>query len=62
MKSSDIAKRLSATTSRQCLEEWEKGVISGLLQSIARDVLYTVSSSKNTVEQRRAGETKRLEK
>ena len=58
MKSSDIAKRLAATTSRQCLEEWEKGVILELLNQVEEDVLRYVLNSKCTDARRKARKTK----
>jgi len=58
MKSSDIAKRLAATTSRQCLEEWERGVICGLLQQVEEDALRYVLNSKCTDARRKAHKTK----
>ena len=58
MKSSDIARRLAATTSRQCLEEWERGVIYELLNQVEKDVLRYVSNSKCTDAQRKVRKTK----
>jgi hypothetical protein len=58
MKSSDIAKRLAETTSRQFLEEWERGVILELLDQIEKDVLRYVLNSKCSDARRKAGKTK----
>jgi hypothetical protein len=58
MKSSDIAKRLAETTSRQFLEEWERGVILELLNQVAEDALRYVLNSKCTAAHHKAGKTK----
>ncbi len=58
MKSSDIAKRLAETTSRQFLEEWERGVIYGLLNQVAKDALRYVLNSKCIAARHKDGKTK----
>ena len=60
MRSSDTAKRLLETTSRQCLEEWERGVISLLIQDISLNIL-NVLSYRCIDDPRKAGATKRLD-
>ena len=57
MKSSDTAKRLLETTSRKCLEEWERGVISSLIQDISLNIL-NVLSYKCIDDPRKGGATK----
>ena len=58
VKSSDLRRRLLETTSRQCLAEWDRAVLSSLIQSISLSIISALAC-RNTDEPRKGGATKR---
>jgi hypothetical protein len=55
----DLKKRLRETTSRQCLAEWEKGVVSETLRLIGRSMHRSFLKRKDLDDRNKVGATKR---